>query len=165
MLSDKEFTSNVRIIILVCLFLFLLTTIGCDNARFTHKRVDECITVVEDSTPVVKCTDGTTIDLTPVAGSDGNDGSDGQDGAPGSIYREISIPVRGRCVKVSQDIYVENEGGHADIYNNNRCVHGPLPQIVLCNDIDSRHSCLVDSTLFALKFSGRDMILSIIKFN
>jgi hypothetical protein len=71
-------------------------------------------------------------------GAQGPRGIQGPAGPKGSVVRIVSIPKKGACISLGDDVWVENEGSHADIYNNSNCDHGPSPKAVLCNDLEGQ---------------------------
>lgn len=74
------------------------------------------------------------------AGAAGATGPTGLTGPKGVITKITSIPTGGQCVNLGDGIYVENEGDHADIYNNSSCDHGPNPKKAYCDDMMTENS-------------------------
>jgi len=103
-----------------------------------------------------------------ISGMDGADGSNGQDGVLLSI---VSIPNRGECVFLAETtngmlVWVENEWGHADYYNNDKCDHGPPPLSEYCNNVpESNKHCWVDNILFFTVGKHEEMKVHQLDFN
>lgn len=92
-------------------------------------------------------------------GPQGEQGPAGQDATACTQLEVFPIPVRGACVSVAEGIWVENEGTHADIYNNDLCDHGPDPLQHYCDDLKPNHLCWVETSQFSLTGKYGDMVL------
>jgi len=112
-----------------------------------------------------------------LAGKDGIDGIQGEtgvkgiDGKDGVLLSIVSIPDKGECVFLGRNrdllpVWVENEGGHADYYNNDRCDHGPSPLSEYCNDIpESSKHCWVGNFLFFTVGKQSEMKVHMLDYN
>lgn len=82
---------------------------------------------------------------------------------PDSHHSVVNIPVQGQCVLVEPGLWVENEGDHIDLYNNNQCDHGPSPFVALCDNTYQQELCAVQNFLFYITGTYGTMVLNIIK--
>lgn len=99
----------------ILLLSSLAGLVACSNAEFEAVEY-QC--TVENNTVV--CPDGSELVLPePEPGQDGRDGADGEDAVMLSIHK---VP-NGQCVKVGEDLYVENirSGQIFDVYMNDQC--------------------------------------------
>lgn len=102
-------------------------------------------------------------------GPAGPRGPKGDDGDPGVLLTVTKIPVHGQCVDLGGNIWIENEGAHADIYNNDLCDHGPSPRKVYCNNIKSDEGnsevCWVGRRQFSIQGKYSSMHVYELDFN
>ena len=81
---------------------------------------------------------------------------------------QVPTPICGPCYEIIPGlIWAENEGSHADIYNNNACVHGPSPKLAECDNLysSSDELCVVDNYIFIVEGGHSDMTISVLDFN
>jgi len=108
--------------------------------------------------------------LPGVPGPKGPKGDKGDPGSPGSVLKVHPLPNRGECVDLGDGVWAENEGGHADIYNNDKCDHGPSPRDHYCNDMrdgesgNSNEVCWVGRRQFSIEGAYSDIVFYEIDF-
>lgn len=107
-----------------------------------------------------------------IEGIAGEKGDKGDQGIPGMNDLDeghltiIPIPNKGECVNLTPIIWVENEWGHADYYNNDKCDHGPSPLSEYCNNVpESNKHCWVDRLLFFTVGKHAEMKVHMLDFN
>lgn len=111
-------------------------------------------------------------------GKDGKDGLNGKDGTDGVVLSTVLAPITGKCYNVAPGIWVENEGDHADVYNNNQCSHlGKAEKYndagAICNDIEpygkfdysSGEICWVGDLQVSIEGIYGDMVIKVLNFN
>jgi hypothetical protein len=91
-------------------------------------------------------------------------GPKGDKGDAGVVHKVTAIPVRGACVSLGNNLWVENEGSHADVYNNSYCDHGPSPRAVLCDDLEEKHICWVGNRQFSIAGIDSNMCIHELSF-
>lgn len=92
-------------------------------------------------------------------GLTGPQGAKGDKGEPGDDAQSPFLSVdklshKGQCLFVGDDIWVEHEGGHVDVYNNDKCDHDPAPKKAYCDDINEGDLCLAGSSLIRVDKQG-----------
>ena len=86
--------------------------------------------------------------LTGATGSNGQTGAIGPQGlagatgAKGVIAKITQINTQGVCIHLGDSIYVENEGDHADLYNNSTCDYSPNPKKKYCDNMKTESNNL-----------------------
>ena len=107
--------------------------IGCTIAKFLGFAEIVC------GASKAKIYDGTR-GLQGAKGDPGATGDKGDPGAAGVSMKMHPLPTYGECVALGDGVYAENEGDHADIYNNADCDHGPEPFKAYCDNMtDGEH--------------------------
>ncbi len=81
--------------------------------------------------------------------------------SPSPVITTLDVPTKGTCIEVIEDeIWVENEGHHMDIYNNEDCDHGPDPKEVLCNNVHiGEVDCETGGYRYYIEYNYTDMVL------
>jgi len=74
----------------------------------------------------------------------------------------LPIPYKGQCVRVNDSIWVENEGNHMDVYNNDDCDHDPSPKRDYCNDRAPGQVCWVGCKQLSIEGKNSSMILHVL---
>lgn len=75
-----------------------------------------------------------------------------------TLVTKYSIPVVGECTQVNDGVWIENEGTHADVYNNSDCDHNPLPKTAYCDNLDPFEICPLGEFLFWIEGTNNTMI-------
>lgn len=68
----------------------------------------------------------------------------------------------GECVDVGEGLWVENEGDHIDIYDNNTCSH--RNDGVLCNNVYTKDSCFIGNRVFFVEGVYNYMELHVLRY-
>ncbi len=84
----------------------------------------------------------------------------------GAEKTKYSIPVKGQCVQMSDTLWVENEGDHADIYGNDKCKHIGGPTGVICNNLneDDDEVCWINGDMYVIHGEYASMEMYVITF-
>lgn len=139
----------MRILIIV----LAMCVTGCANHKVKRGHRSFCNVDKIDRVSTITCVDGSQIVI--------EDGSDGFDSA---LLTTVITGTVGGCYQLTDELWVENEGNHIDVYNNADCDHSPAPKAALCNNVYQQEICAVDNKLFYIEGTYEKMVTNMLEF-